>query len=1113
MSVPNMRKEQTKCQAEPSTENPHIPPNPPANPITSRRTTGFPTERRPTCRPYSTVLDAEVNEWFESSAIVLGNMAITSEQIAKARRLCYTWRDCFATRMSDIKPTDLIEHAIDLRPNATPCKSKPKRYTRKEIEFAAVMFPEMEEADIVADRGYSEWGARTQFPIKADGKSLRVVHNYIPLNDWTIKPAYPTHCLEEVLDNLLSSKFTCFFSADAAHGYWAVPLRPGDEYKTGFLTPHGQYFYRRMGQGLKGSPHTYSMFSDLVFGPIPRNCTAEAMPSLIGQHGDTSFGVFMDDHVGAATDFDALCDFLHTRYFPRVAFGPVYLSQSKLRLFCDSIEVLGFTASNGQVRPGHKHRSRIQQWPVPTSKAEVEAFLYQTPFLRIFIPGRADHDLILRRSYQTQVTLPLKDPEAVSVRRVAMEIPFVWGPEQQESFQYIKDAICNNAMAGADHDRQYHLATDASNTGIGGILFQVHEVPPNTEATDKLRSMMRIIMFMSYRLADVETRYTTTEKEALAVVRCLAEVRWLVVGSPFATMIYTDHQALLSILNKGTDTHGRIARWMDRLTEYDYIVHHRPNTANIIRIADGLSRLPRVLQDAHTRLDEERMAMPAAVLEEQNEVIDECGHDPFAELRQDPLYNDIIDFLLYGVNGIKELHRSRRRQIQAKAVKFRIAGRRLVYIERNHQQALCITGDRICQVLQWAHDCHGHFAAALTIDRLIGQFYWTTRVKDVEEWCRSCDVCQRMGHRHKSAELRPILQFRPWAMVGMDFLGPVKPVSEGLHNYVLVVVDYFTKMVFATAVTAADKEAVMAYWLEHLAPIFGWPIILYTDNGSHFDNHEVRTLFETHGSIFICAPISHPQSVGMIERMVQLVASQIRKWVIERGPTSRVFWNRALSEAVLAINTRLVRTHGFHPADMMLGYVPEWLQKPLLRDDPIALNPQHDQGALYHEALLAVPGQHWAFLWEHREQERDRLATSVAVAHGRMEGQKRPQWTKPLVGDLVLVRAHALDKEHGRKLDSRWLGPRLLVEYMSPVSASVRNVYGDGKTKKYHIDDLKTYIPRVNQPAYESRARFPDPSTDIEALPSLSFTIDQTAMKYAGRLGSRFLNLLDPSQY
>ena len=69
---------------------------------------------------------------------------------------------------------------------------------------------------------------------------------------------------------------------------------------------------------------------------------------------------------------------------------------------------------------------------------------------------------------------------------------------------------------------------------------------------------------------EAETRYHTTEREALAMVRCLAEVKCYVVGHKYPVMIYTDHMALESIMRSGTDAHGRIARWMDRLTEYDY---------------------------------------------------------------------------------------------------------------------------------------------------------------------------------------------------------------------------------------------------------------------------------------------------------------------------------------------------------------------------------------------------------------------------------------------------------------------------------------------------------------------------------------------------------------
>ena len=83
-------------------------------------------------------------------------------------------------------------------------------------------------------------------------------------------------------------------------------------------------------------------------------------------------------------------------------------------------------------------------------------------------------------------------------------------------------------MGGADPAVQYHLATHASKWCLGVLLFQLVDVFPGTEATNSSMEHIRKIMFFFFQLKDAETRYDTTEREALAVVQCLAEVRWLV---------------------------------------------------------------------------------------------------------------------------------------------------------------------------------------------------------------------------------------------------------------------------------------------------------------------------------------------------------------------------------------------------------------------------------------------------------------------------------------------------------------------------------------------------------------------------------------------------------
>lgn len=167
-------------------------------------------------------------------------MADTPERVELAQRLVFTWKDCFASSVKDIKSTDLIEHSIELEPHAKPMKGTLPRYTVAEREFANRIFPELEDTGIIVRRS-SSWGARTKFPPKKKGSELlRVVHNFIPVNRYTVKPAYPIYHLEEVVNTVIKPKYIVYFSSDTSNGYWAISLKKSDQNKTGFLTPNGQ---------------------------------------------------------------------------------------------------------------------------------------------------------------------------------------------------------------------------------------------------------------------------------------------------------------------------------------------------------------------------------------------------------------------------------------------------------------------------------------------------------------------------------------------------------------------------------------------------------------------------------------------------------------------------------------------------------------------------------------------------------------------------------------------------------------------------------------------------------------------------------------------------------
>ncbi len=502
-----------------------------------------------------------------------------------------------------------------------------------------------------------------------------------------------------------------------------------------------------------------------------------------------------------------------------------------------------------------------------------------------------------------------------------------------------------------------------------------------------------------------------------------------------------------------------------------------------------MSRLPAKYSQSVTAIDLERMILIVAPLYSRLPVLSTQVADlPVAELshqayRNSDWYGKIASFLLDGPTALDDLSHTEKRAVKRTSIKYRVTDQHLLYIERGGETAKCPLPFKIPSILKWAHDEHGHFSSQLTLHKIRGQWYWPTRVSDVEQFCRTCKTCQLDGPRRISTNFRPILSFKPWAMVGMDWIGPISPpcVVTG-WRYILVVVDYFSRFVWARGYGVANQEAVHDSWLNFLVPVFGFPLCLFHDNGSHFTGAEITAFFELHGTTQIRAPISHPSSVGLVERNVQLVISQVRKWVLDRGPGAKTIWGRSIPEIIPSINGRLVRLHGFTPSEIMLGYVPEW--KVTGSETPIREVTSEE----IEELEKGADGLIIERMVERREEQRTFAVRSISENHTRQEKKTRAQWTKPQVGDLVLVRDFERDKHHGRKLDARWLGPRILTEITSSgVSGFVQELYGE-EVKKYHLDDLKTYCPRAEN----------SPTTT---------SITRTAMSLAGFPGQRAITL------
>lgn len=85
---------------------------------------------------------------------------------------------------------------------------------------------------------------------------------------------------------------------------------------------------------------------------------------------------------------------------------------------------------------------------------------------------------------------------------------------------------------------------------------------------------------------EAETRYSTIEKEMLAIIWAVKYFRPYVYGNKFK--IITDHKPLVWLQNfKGQNP--KLLRWKLKLSEYDYDIVYKKGSQNVI--ADALSRI------------------------------------------------------------------------------------------------------------------------------------------------------------------------------------------------------------------------------------------------------------------------------------------------------------------------------------------------------------------------------------------------------------------------------------------------------------------------------------------------------------------------------------------
>ena len=425
--------------------------------------------------------------------IKFGNILTAVEKNATIE-LIQNYRDVFAVDTFELQQTHLVEHNIILE-DGTPVKQRAYRMSPGEESFVK------EEIQRMLDKGIIEssngpWASPIVVVSKKNG-SYRLCVDYKKLNSKTRKDSYPLPLIEDLLNTITGYKYyTCL---DLYSGYWQVPLADEACEYSAFTCKFGTYTFKVMPFGLTNAPATFQRLMDIV------------LRKAIGKYAV----VYLDDIVVYSNSLEEHRDHL-TAIFDTFREAKLKMNPSKCQFFSNEIIFLGHKVTQNGISPEESKMKKIENYPRPATVTELRSFLGLATYYRRFV-----------HAFSSKAA-PLTD-------LLRKQQPFRWEGHHTKAFEELKNAIAECIQCQKpDPKLPYYLFTDASDKGIGAVL------------TQEINGEKRFIYFFSRKLISAETRYTTTEKECLAIVAALKYLRHYVHGCMIT--VFTDHQALVHIL-------------------------------------------------------------------------------------------------------------------------------------------------------------------------------------------------------------------------------------------------------------------------------------------------------------------------------------------------------------------------------------------------------------------------------------------------------------------------------------------------------------------------------------------------------------------------------------
>ncbi|KAL6460675.1 hypothetical protein MHYP_G00306410 [Metynnis hypsauchen] len=382
----------------------------------------------------------------------------------------------------------------------------------------------------------------------------------------------------------------------------------------------------------------------------------------------------------------------------------------------------------------------------------------------------------------------------------------VYSTSIKQHLQHLEDVFC------CLHDAGLTLNLKKCNLLKRELNFLGHVVSANGVRSEqgKVEAVKNFPVPRSMK--EVQRFLGMAEKECLAVIWAIE--KWSVYLEERHFEVVTHHAALSWVFNRPKPS-SRLTRWAIRLQGFDFMVRYRKGRCNIVPDTLSQSRPQEGAVATYQATTSHQLSFPVDWAEIAKAQSGDASLDSmWTDAKSHKPQEDRICFMIK--HGI--LFRSVANKQQGQTLQ-------MVVPVANQQT-----------ILQYAHDSSfgGHLGRMKTL-RLLDLAYWPTIRRDVWQYCKECETCQK--YKPRISKLSGFMQstpvVEPGYMLGIDLMGPL-PKSPRQNEHLLVIVDYCSKWVELFPLRTVKAPQIANILVKDIFTRWGTPAYLVSDRGPQF---------------------------------------------------------------------------------------------------------------------------------------------------------------------------------------------------------------------------------------------------------------------------------------